>query len=146
MSIDKLKRDTYDALIQYFDHEEDAEKRDERLLCAVPPELLISIVEKMVLPVLTTIIADFVIRKFVSGKHKNAEDVRKKSEELSENAKKEIDKNMKKLGLNEQQSQRLIQYVSPKLTVDFRADSEEEAVKALRLLEELVKGTESKQG
>ena len=146
MSIDELKKDTYEALRQYFDHEEEIAKREEKLFCSVPPEILFSIMEKLVFPVVTAIMADFVMRRIKSGKHKVTEGDKAKVEKLSADANKEIDKNMKKLGMNEQESQRLIQYVSPKLKVYFRADSEEEMVKVLKLLEELVKGMESRQG
>ncbi len=140
MDRDKLEKETYDALRKCLESSRNETEEKGVLSCAIPLEMINAVLEMLVAPVITTILADYLIRKYTAKDTK--ETIRMKLENIKAEADKIIVKKMKKIGKGKDETKEIVQKTSAELTLRLEFESYEEMDKFINELEKWVKDRE----
>lgn len=122
VNIEKLENDTYGALKQYFESKQSNTDNESKRFSTIPPGMISMVLETLVAPVITTLIADYIIRKYAS--YKQTKEERQKAEQLKETANRKIEKNLKKVGKSND-AYAIIRYVSENVTIELKCTPNE---------------------
>lgn len=134
--IKELEQEVYNILKQDFIEADDSAD-DSKNFCAIPPGILIEILGTLVVPVVTTLVSEFLIRKFISEKDERSEKIRKNAQELKERAEKEIDSRAEEIFEEDQDSGSVVQKISANTMLNFNItiNSSEDGEKFLSALQ-----------
>lgn len=141
MDFKKLEEEVYNALRNDFVADEDEYNEDDgRNFCMVPPGILLEILDSLVVPVVTALISEYLIRKLMPEKEKNYKGLREKANILNNEAQREIEHRSEEILCGNQTPDSITRNVSANLTVNITVNSPEDAEKVLSYLEPYFRG------
>ncbi len=132
MDREKLERKTYDALRKCLEPNKNETKKEGVLSCAIPPEMIKMVLEMLVAPVITTILADYLIRKYTE---KDTEETTcAKLENIKAEADQIIEQKMRKIGKGKDETNEIVKKVSVEVQKRLEFESLEEMDKFINEL------------
>lgn len=102
--VKQLEPKVYDTLKQIFSSGTDDYTDSRKYFCVVPPGILIEILQTLIVPVVTAIIAEFLIRKFMPEKDNHSQEIRQKAEILKAEAEAEINSRSEEILTEDQEA------------------------------------------
>lgn len=143
--VKQLEPRVYDTLKQIFSSGTDDYTDSKKYFCVVPPGILIEILQTLIVPVVTAIIAEFLIRKFMPEKGNRSQEIRQKAEILKAEAEAEINSRSEEILTEDQEASSVVQNISTKLTINITVGSQEDGEKLLSYLERYLNEPEDMQ-
>lgn len=149
MNLKHLEEEVYDILRHDFiiDEEDDEYNGDDsRNFCAVPPGILLEILNTLVVPVVTALISEFLIQKLMPEKDKQYNGIRERAQLLKSEAQKEVEHRSEEILSGNQTPSSITQNIYANLAVNIAVNSPEDGEKLLTYLEQYLRGTPDGQG
>lgn len=144
MDLKNLEEEVYDALRHDFivDEEEDEYNEDDgKNFCTIPPGILLEILNTLVVPVVTALISEYLIRKLMPEKDNHYKEIREKAHLLNKEAQREIEQRSKEILSENQAPGSITQNIFANLAVNVTVNSPEDGEKLLSYLEQYLRGT-----
>lgn len=136
MNKKKLETEIFDALKQYFKEDQNQISEKGRLFSVVPAEMMLAFTELLVAPVAVTLIAEYLLRRLFRDNKTGKE--YDKLVKLSMDAGIKTGKIIKKMGREEKSSEKVIEEVSTRVTIEIEVHSREELDCILGELEQMM--------
>lgn len=133
-----LEQEVYELLKEFFivdDNDYDYQDNDGRNLCAIPPGIVLKILDTLVVPIVTALVSEFLVRKLIMQKDNRSKVIKERVEHLNKEAQKEIELCSKKLLKKDQTSGFITQNISANLVINVSVNSLEDSEKLLGNLE-----------
>lgn len=144
MDLKHLEEEVYNALRHDFIIDEDDDEYNEddgRNFCAVPPGILLEILNTLVVPVVTALISEFLIRKLMPEKDNRYKKIQEKAHLLNAEAQKVIEHRSEEILQGNQTPGSITQNIFANLAVNITVNSPEDGEKLLSYLEQYLRGT-----
>lgn len=149
MDFKNLEEEVYDILRHDFIADEDDDEFDEddgRNLCAVPPGILLEILNTLVVPVVTALISECLIRKLMPEKDSHCEEIRERARLLNNEAQREIGHRSEEILCDGQTPDSVTRNISANVSVNITVNSPEDGEKLLAYLEQYLRGSADNSG
>lgn len=133
---EQLQRAVYEALKEDFPVDTDDRSGIGKNFCAIPPGILIEILETLIVPVVTALVAELLIRKFMPEKDSCSEKISQSAQMLKSEAENQIDSRAEEILMENQTAGSVVQNVSAKVMLNIVIQTPDDGEKLLSILKQ----------